>query len=427
MGYAKNGMQRKKGYKRRQPMPSLHFAPAADQTSTDRRNGVALTITRTTEHAYHNSAGTLVVAASGAFAYPHSYDGSNWTADGFGSHLAATNVCLQSEVTGTTWAAGNGGVTLAANAIAAPDGETTADSLKQIDNVNDHLLQTITLSANTDYTLSLYAKNIDATTSSLAIFDATGSTTEGQIDITWTAGVPSLADGGGTTTVTSMVVTDVSDGWYRLSGTFKTDATNTSHQYRIFPETTDTAAQGIYAWGMDLKTKTIVTPYIATTTGAVTRNRDDIQTSDVTWYRDAQGTFIWRGIISPLNGVARYLFSVNDGTTTDRNAALIHSSDKDRCLILDGGVLQVAAALSNVPTADTLRRYTQAHELNNFSHVSENQTLGADTSCTMPEDMTTFDVGQSSISASQLIGATAEIIFIKTRKSNSFLQTRSIT
>jgi len=107
-------------------------------------------------------------------------DPESWTAG-----TSATNLCLQSEVLGTTWTNDlAGGITLAANATAAPDGATTADSIKQVNNVGDGIQQAnITLTASTKYHHSVFVKNIDATASTIIIYDTNATATLASLKI----------------------------------------------------------------------------------------------------------------------------------------------------------------------------------------------------------------------------------------------------
>jgi len=142
---------------------------------------------------------------------------------------ANENLCLQSEVAGTTWTQTN--VTIAANSIAAPDGNITADTLTAAAD-NATWVQTPTANQLVDKTWSIYVKRKTGT------------------------GAISLSLDGGSTYTAVTVTAD----WTRVSITQAIAA----HSL-VLKISTNTDA--VYVWGSQLQ-RGPIGPYLATTTAA---------------------------------------------------------------------------------------------------------------------------------------------------------------
>jgi hypothetical protein len=143
------------------------------------------------------------------------------------------NLALQSEAFNTTWLT-YAGTSVTANAVTAPNGTLTADRIDGTSAAFRGIYQTITSSA-IPHTFSVYLKS------------ATGSSTTCRI---W---VDSVA----------FLVTATND-WQRFSVTATTAAS-----FDIQITAAVASAIDIYAWGAQLETGDIATPYIPTTTAAV--------------------------------------------------------------------------------------------------------------------------------------------------------------
>lgn len=172
--------------------------------------------------------------------------------------------------------------TVTANAVAAPDGTTTADKL--IENTTASVAhyggQNLTTSA-TNYTLSVYIQaagrtrvEIAATTANRGIGFDLGSGTV-------VAGTYAGAQGTGT-------IQNVGSGWYRCSMTFTATAATESCRIVLHNGTSVTytgdGTSGVYLWGAQLEPVTYATApsaYIPTTTAAIYGPRYDYDASTV--------------------------------------------------------------------------------------------------------------------------------------------------
>lgn len=191
---------------------------------------------------------------------------------------ARTNLCLQSNAfDNASWTANN--TTVTANAAVAPDGTTTADYLKDAAGgpFAIYTYQTITRVASTAYIYSVYVKAADYSTIDVGLSD----NVSGQIIVTanLATGVvtTAAAASGNWTSVTSGIV-DAGNGWYRVyvagtGGAGTTMLARVGRDVRSGSSTGDTA-KGLYVWGAQVELGAFATPYIPTTTTAVTRNAD---------------------------------------------------------------------------------------------------------------------------------------------------------
>lgn len=206
-----------------------------------------------------------------------------------------TNLLLRSqEFNDGFWNKAN--LTVAANAISAPDGTITADRLiESADGANTNhqisLGSSLSFTAGVTYTLSVFAKENGRTLrlgfpsaafagGPLAYFDLVSGT---------------VLSGGPSAQIESF-----SNGWYRCS--YRAEATSTvSNSFlTIAPASGSTrdyignGLSGIFVWGAQLETGSFAGPYTPTTTAAATLLASDI--------RAVQGTRPSNGQPEPFHG-----------------------------------------------------------------------------------------------------------------------------
>ena len=306
------------------------------------QTGPGTYVTNTTAAVTNYSPSTYIPTTTAAVS---SLSGSN---DGLLVEEARTNICFPSEdfdTSGSAWSGGGGAApTVNLNQTIAPDGSLTADQI--IDSAgtgtnSTGVVRTVNVSTSTAYTFSAFVK---ADQLSLCALRASQFTTpvnsEAWFDLS--AGSVGTVDAG----FDNSGIEDYGNGWYRCWVSFTTDATDTQGDVAIFVAQTDGSltvdqdgTSSIFVWGAQLEAGACPTSYIPTTTGTVTRNFDDIITTDTSWLSSESvvtGTF-YSHVIRPEETDYGH-WSLNTGGSTRLSvrvgaAAQSFQSGKDNVLI----------------------------------------------------------------------------------------------
>lgn len=255
---------------------------------------------------YLDANGVLRTAASGV-ARSNAYD---YDSDGvlrpIGLLLedAATNLLLYSEqFDNAVWTKSN--TTITANAIAAPDGNITADKLVDSAVSGYHSAsQSVAASASTTYTKSVYLKAGERSWAKLELYD--GSSYLSAYFNLSTGSIGTISSGA------SASIRKANNGFWRCTITATTSASATTLLGTTHVTTGDAAGvytgdgtSGIYVWGAQLAAGNYATSYIATTSAQVTRVADTSTSAQTTratdnavisgtnfsqWYKQYEGT-----------------------------------------------------------------------------------------------------------------------------------------
>jgi hypothetical protein len=233
-----------------------------------------------------------------------------------------TNLLLRSEeINDVAWTTLALNATVSANQTTAPNGATTADSIADdaVNNVH-YIGQSVAVAAATTYTFSCFLR---AGTSNFGYLSLSGGG-PGWGDtfvVNLSTGVGNVQAGSfGSTSIQAFA-----DGWYRVVVTKITTGSG-SPQLRIGVaqslSVTSYSGSGntIFAWGAQLEAGATASSYIPTTTAAATRNADVVSitgTNFSSWYRQDEGTFYYEGTISQGLAGFPWLYSINDGTTSN--------------------------------------------------------------------------------------------------------------
>lgn len=194
--------------------------------------------------------------------------------DGKTTAVAEQNLLTNSQTFATTWTLSSVGVT--ENAVAAPDGTSTAASVVPVAASASHIQAKSMGSITGVYTYSLYAK-------------ANGYN---YLQMFWNSGsdfANFYLSGNGTVSLSSGAIasiTSVGNGWYRCSIT----STVSAYTYVYFAAVatgaearaasyTANGTSGIYVWGAQLEQRSTVTAYTPTTTAPITNYIPALQTA----------------------------------------------------------------------------------------------------------------------------------------------------
>lgn len=187
------------------------------------------------------------------------------------------NLLQQSAAVRTSpWA--TGGLTTAGASITAPDGTANGVEFVAANGTtigNAYSFQQVTATAATAYTASVFLKAKGTALNTIVRMQARASTTAlSNLDVTFNNANGTVGSvTSGTWTATSATSTPIGNGWYRVTLTGTTPATTNNLWAAFFFDATGNGTDGVYAWGAQLTEGSLLTPYIPTTTAAITQGQ----------------------------------------------------------------------------------------------------------------------------------------------------------
>jgi hypothetical protein len=305
-----------------------------------------------------------------------------------------TNLLTWSEdFTNTAWIL-FGTASRTANAVIAPDGNTTADAVTLP--VGSGIYQFISASANTTYTFSVWLRSpsisqnvnivLNTNLGDATQLTVTATTTWQRFSITKTTIV-------GTTTLTSQLSSGVGNTFY--------------------------------VWGAQTEVGAFPTSYIPTSGSTVTRSADSASitgTNLTSFYNQSKGTLFTSFRPLPLSTGSRYVQSSNIGSTLETFYIRSTPTGSDSAII-DGGVAQAYNLINYTRSEQENSKHAYAYELNNFGVSAQGQLGSGDTSCTMPT-ITRFDIGSLYQDSNTFLnGYISQLFYYPKRLTNAQLQT----
>ena len=239
-----------------------------------------------------------------------------------------TNVLLRSEELGTTpWNNNNTGTTVTSNAIVAPDGTTTADLVSGDGTIAfQGRAQSITFTP-TDATprtksIAVYVKQGASASVVVGLFDGTAPVALHYVQITWTAGVPSIATVLGSGTIYPAEA--VANGWYRVSFSVNSVIATHNNILVLYSNDQSATAGSTYYWGAQAEDAVVPSSYIKTEGTTITRNADSLY-FPFTAPPQAMTVYV-RGVdIGAGRGVAggTHVLSISDGNLLNPKLAIL--------------------------------------------------------------------------------------------------------
>ena len=290
-----------------------------------------------------------------------------------------------------------------------PDGDTSSKYIKLVDDggggaYNAFVYRGITVSGNTKYTASVFAK-ADGVSYIKLLAHSSGDIASQVFGLTGD-GVLGSPSG----PIQDSSIEAYPNGWYRCSITRTTLSGDTSMRFDIGMASNATGAgvnmdgtSSVFVWGAQVETGPIATSYIPTTTASVTRNKDDISISsasgligqtegtlyvEVDW-RDASGTFQW-------------LLSANNGTYDNRVFIYKHNSDELRMLARADGNTKTDQGGSSTGYSG-IQKIAFAYKTDDFQLYRNGSSVSSDTSGSLASlaTLTVIDIGQQGFGESQ--------------------------
>ena len=203
-------------------------------------------------------------------------------------------------------------------------------------------------------------------------------------------------------------IRDYGNGWYRISATATSTGstangyvgvafTNNADSTRL-PSYAGQTDANVFVWGAQLEQSPVATSYIPTTTGAVTRLKDDISfTNASSVIGQTEGTLFievdWNG--TGVDGLAGILLSINDGSTNNR--VIIYrrtSTSPDELSMLtqvNGGSLVVDGEDLSAYTG--IQKFAAAYANNDQKMFRNGSEIASTSTSTTGFSMTNVDFG----------------------------------
>ena len=293
-----------------------------------------------------------------------------------------TNLLIRSEeLDNGSWS--KSGSTVSADQIVSPDGTTDADKIVESNtNAQHFIIQSISLTASTTYTISAYLKAGERTKATIRA-RTIGGDFDSLIDL-----VAGTTDFG--------TLTSVGNGWFRFARTITTGTGTATQSVQIFTRITGSqtyqgdGTSGVYVWGTQLEAGSFVSSYIPTTTASVTRNADSCEKTSITSLLGQTEGVLFVDFIYDRLGSSGDIISLNDGTTSNRVVAGITGANTLSGVISSGGTSQ--ASINYTVAVGNRYKCAIAYKANDFVFYVNGVKAGEDTNGSVPASLTRFSL-----------------------------------
>jgi hypothetical protein len=376
-----------------------------------------ITFTRGSAGTYVGSDGLIASAATNVARFD--YDPVTLALRGLLLEEARTNLILRSAEFGTTWTALR--TTVSANAIAAPDGTTTADKHTPTVDLDTHTLYQGATTTAASHTFSVFAK--------AAGYDFIIIRTPVANYRTWfnlATGAVGTTQSNGTASITSF-----GNGWYRCSVTVTTLASADNWEIEVgSADGTSSFAgdttSGVYVWGAQLEAGSFATSYVATAGSQVTRSMDSaVMTgaSFTNWYNPLEGTFV-ADFSRPNPTGSQIITTVHGGSAANRMTLQTLAPSGLYYEVITSSSGQAGIQPTGSVTANVAAKLAGAYKANDFGASFAGGTVGTDTSGSVPT-VTTLTIGRD-VGTSCLNGHIRSLRYYRRRLANATLQSLTI-
>jgi len=236
-----------------------------------------------------------------------------------------TNLVTYSEdFSDASWTTSN--TSVSSNQTTSPDGSVNADKLTDNATSNVHRIRdAVSLSASTDYSLSVFAKKDTLSNIQLALINTGNSHTISKVFDLENGTLGEELSGGGTT-VSDAKIENFGNGWYRCTIVGQLGSTPNQYQISLATKTTGNShtlnqvtysgdgTGSVFLYGAQIEEGSYATSYIPTTSSTVTRNADECNGAGTSAeFNDSEGVLFVE--FSALdNDLTHRRISISDGT-----------------------------------------------------------------------------------------------------------------
>jgi hypothetical protein len=300
-----------------------------------------------------------------------------------------TNLLLRSEeFDNASWTKSN--TTITANSEIAPNGTLAADTLTDTNSAGDAFTRQTVASpvSGATYVASVYLKQGNTATTRVSI-DYTGATAVNQdATVTWSTNTTSFG-----------TLQNIGGGWYRLSFSRANNTsgnTNVLVTIRASGDPSGVETGFVYVWGAQLEVGSAVTPYIPTTTAAVS-------VFESSWYRQDEGTVLVETRLQSTVARNAAGIDLNDNSTNNRLIFRAFTTGSfDQYIARSGGSTVATIASANIPSL-LLRKSAIAYRVDDFALTAEGLAPNTDTSGAVPVGVNQAFIG-SALSGTEFLG-----------------------
>ena len=222
-------------------------------------------------------------------------------------------------------------------------------------------------------------------------------------------------------------VTEMPNGWYRISVTGDSTSTNRfiniscgdvgdSYSATAISTTAD-GTSGIYIYGAQVEAGSFPTSYIKTTGSTATRSADvaSIPVADFGFNADEGTLFAELRAEDTSSTTGHTFYSLKKDTSN--YVRLDRYSAGFALRVRDGGTYSVQAQiLGGEPNTTDLHKVSAAYKANDFAYVYNGGTVGTDTSGTVPDGITTLHLSEGDFN-----GHIKKLMYIPRRLTNAQL------
>ena len=321
------------------------------------------------------------------------------------SHLLEpqrTNLVTYSEdFSQSAWTKSNSTITI--DTLISPSGILNGSALTDNTANGIHRLRdSVSLSASTDYVLSIFAKKGTLSNIQLALINTTNSTTASRVfDLENGILGESITSGG---TLQDSKITDYGNGWYRCEITAQLGSTPNTYQITLATQSSGNSTTGlqvtydgdgtgnVHLWGAQLEEGSYPTSYIPTNGSAVTRSAETANGSgDAATFNDSEGVLMAE--IEVNKDSINKRISLSNGSVSQRVVLWFRSNNTTITAFINGAETVLLDYI--VPNLQEKNKYAFKYKNNDCSLWVNGIKVKTDTSVTMPSGLSelAFDDG----------------------------------
>jgi hypothetical protein len=355
---------------------------------------------------------------------PQGYDGTRF---GILVEPAATNLQIQSQTfDNAAW--GKSRVTVSADAVTAPDGTTSAETLTEDSTAtNTHQIwDQVTLAGGTVATWSVYAKAGTRSYFALAYGGQTGHWVGQIYDLSGNGALGESTTGGTSGTLVDSTITAIGNGWYRLTLTASITNANPWIGLSAAPALTGNTfnAAGnitwsgngtgtVHIWGMQAETGTVATSYIPTVASTVTRAVDDITVNTATIpFQQNPGTMYADFSLRIVTGSGSdFVASFSDGTDTNDLIYMIVDTANPYAGMTTSAANQAEWDLGTA-VADTRHQLAFAWNTDDVDGSFDGAAASSDAAATMSAVLDELQLGNEPVLSAPINGFIHRFVYV---------------